>query len=1068
MYAGEIAAAGLLGKIYLYLIGVYEKRTYPSLWNDLDQYLQSHLGKERQFEILLDILDHFPPSFLDKDTNLADYLSSPTSGFSHRSLVYKSFLLLLLARDNPSLSPYQDLFTPKDFFSREDVKAFSHTFENFFSQTPVISSTGDSFFSFLKFPFLEHPDSIADQIDYIKRHWSSFLPEDLLREISRTKDFIRESYKEGGPARKATPPPGIFPGHDDSGVDSEYFSQDQDWMSNAVLIAKNAYVWLDQLSKKYGREFTTIGQIPEKELAKLVDWGINCLWLIGIWERSPASKEIKRLCGNPEAIPSAYSIFDYIIAEDLGGEESYLKLQEKSTRVGLRLAADMVPNHMGIDSEWVRKYPGRFLSLDEKPYPSYSYTGPDLSGTENISIFLEDHYYSTSDAAVVFKRVDHLKNETRYIYHGNDGTAMPWNDTAQLNYLRKDVRQEVISTILKVAEKFSVIRFDAAMTLTKRHYQRLWFPPPGQGGAIPTRAEHGLSKDEFQQRFPDEFWKEVVERIAEERPDTLLIAEAFWMMEGYFVRNLGMHRVYNSAFMHMLRDENNAKYRKVLLDTLSHDPRILKRFVNFMNNPDEETALSQFGKGGKYFGICTMMATLPGLPMFGHGQIQGLHEKYGMEYKKAYYEEVPDQDLIDRHKREIFPLLKKRSLFSGADHFVLYDFTTHNGSVNQNVFAYSNRLDTQSALVVFNNKWEEAKGIVRSSPLPGEEKLASQLGLDRDPNTFTIFQDQISGLEYIRPTTDLFDHGLQLALGAYDYHVFLDFKQIEDTGYGDYALLYNEIKNQGVPNLGGRINELRTQEIATSLNRILDLVKAYHVDGYRNMFKGFRVNDLIKDDRFQQAISDFYDTAVKTSRLSPNAHEISIQGLNNQVCRACRVAPQLALSSISPISLNHIPRPYTQIALGLWVLARPLADHIPAPTLNMIFHKAFNHRPAPLTDRGVDRDRLQASLTILMENTPRNAPFISIDSFKSWLGNDRVRSYLQINTFENTEYYDGESFYDLLQLWAGSIELDIIMAPPEDRSERQSRLRLKTQELVEAEIKSDYQLSKFLKILEGF
>ncbi|MFN8404113.1 MAG: hypothetical protein U0V48_11240 [Anaerolineales bacterium] len=27
---------------------------------------------------------------------------------------------------------------------------------------------------------------------------------------------------------------------------------------------------------------------------------------------------------------------------------------------------------------------------------------------------------------------------------------------------------------------------------------------------------------------------------------------------GYFVRTLGMHCVYNSAFMHMLRDEDNA------------------------------------------------------------------------------------------------------------------------------------------------------------------------------------------------------------------------------------------------------------------------------------------------------------------------------------------------------------------------------------------------------------------------------------------------------------------------------------------------------------------------------
>ena len=37
-------------------------------------------------------------------------------------------------------------------------------------------------------------------------------------------------------------------------------------------------------------------------------------------------------------------------------------------------------------------------------------------------------------------------------------------------------------------------------------------------------------------------WREVVERVRQETPDTLLLAEAFWMMEGYFVRTLGMHR----------------------------------------------------------------------------------------------------------------------------------------------------------------------------------------------------------------------------------------------------------------------------------------------------------------------------------------------------------------------------------------------------------------------------------------------------------------------------------------------------------------------------------------------
>jgi len=63
------------------------------------------------------------------------------------------------------------------------------------------------------------------------------------------------------------------------------------------------------------------------------------------------------------------------------------------------------------------------------------------------------------------------------------------------------------------------------------------------------------------------------------------LAEAFWLMEGYFVRTLGMHRVYNSAFMNMLHTEDNANYRMTIKNVLEFSPEVLKRFVNFMNNP---------------------------------------------------------------------------------------------------------------------------------------------------------------------------------------------------------------------------------------------------------------------------------------------------------------------------------------------------------------------------------------------------------------------------------------------------------------------------------------------------
>ena len=48
-----------------------------------------------------------------------------------------------------------------------------------------------------------------------------------------------------------------------------------------------------------------------------------------------------------------------------------------------------------------------------------------------------------------------------------------------------------------------------------------------------------------------------------ELPETMLLAEAFWLLEGYFVRGLGMHRVYNSAFMTMLRDGDGLSYEEI-------------------------------------------------------------------------------------------------------------------------------------------------------------------------------------------------------------------------------------------------------------------------------------------------------------------------------------------------------------------------------------------------------------------------------------------------------------------------------------------------------------------------
>lgn len=679
----------------------------------------------------------------------------------------------------------------------------------------------DGLFARLSAPARAQPESLGAQLRFILEEWGDLLGDDrggLLRGL----DLFAEEEKRLAPA--PGPGPVELPAFSDLDEEPESYSHDQDWMPGVVLLAKNVYVWLDQLSRRHQRPIERLDQIPGEALAEVAGWGFTGLWLIGVWERSAASERIKRLCGNPEAVASAYSLKGYSVAAALGGDEALEDLQRRASDHGIRLGADMVPNHLGLDSDWLLTAPDRFLSVPECPFPAYTFGGPDLSSDPAIGIYLEDHYYDRSDAAVVFKRVDRRSGEVRFVYHGNDGTTMPWNDTAQLDYLDPETREAVIETILEVAKRFPLIRFDAAMTLTRRHYQRLWFPAAGSGGAIPSRAEHGLDRERFAELMPEEFWREVVDRVAREAPGTLLLAEAFWLMEGYFVRSLGMHRVYNSAFMNMLRDRENGKYRRLIRETLAFDPRILQRYVNFLTNPDERTAIDQFGAGDRYFGACVLLATLPGLPMFGHGQVEGLTEKYGMEYRRSYSGEAPDAELVARHEREIVPLLRLRRCFAGVECFELYDFVKPDGSVDDDVIAYSNGEGERRMLVVFNNGESPSTGFLRRSAprhdRPGRP-LAAALGLEAGSDGTWTLHDRISGLTFLRPREALEASRLELELAPFSYLVLDRFDFVPYQAGGRHERLADRVGLGGVADLERALADLDPDPVSGVLRKLL-------------------------------------------------------------------------------------------------------------------------------------------------------------------------------------------------------------------------------------------------------
>jgi glycosidase len=807
-HAGEIVALGLLHEVGHALIDRYERDVRPDVFADALRELDESVGRKPVDDVLTRLSAEFGPE-------------------AGRPDLLEALLLLDVAAENPAATPLRPLVDPGPVAAARAYAAVTEAIDRLLGDDDA-DGEGESLASMLRAPARHAPTSLAGQLRYARERWASILPADLAARLLAGEDLLAEEERAlhlrfggGGGGGSAEAP--SFVGAD---LEPERFSADREWMPSLVLIAKSTYVWLDQLSRRYGREIRTLDAIPDEELDTFARRGVTGLWLIGLWQRSRASERIKRWRGNQEAVASAYSLDDYRIAGDLGGDGAHANLRDRAAARGIRLASDMVPNHMGIDSRWVLEHPERFISVAEPPFPAYSFGGENLADDGRVEIRLEDHYWNDSDAAVVFERRDRATGERRYVYHGNDGTSFPWNDTAQLDYLQADVREAVIQTILEVARRFRVIRFDAAMVLAKKHIERLWWPEPGSGGAIPSRSEHAMKRSEFERLMPNEFWREVVDRVAAEAPDTLLLAEAFWLLEGYFVRTLGMHRVYNSAFMHMLRDEDNAGYRKVIRDTVEFDPEILKRYVNFQTNPDEETAIEQFGTGDKYFGIATLLATLPGLPMFGHGQIEGFTEKYGMEFQRAQRDEAVNEGLVGRWEREIVPLLHDRWRYAGADDFRLFDVTPDGGAVLEDVFAYSNGRGPDRSLIVYHNRFGSVAGWIRTS-VPFAVKAADgsksaaratlgealEIGGGGGGDTFVAFRDARSGLEFMRPAGEISERGLFVELDAYRCLVLGGFREVSDAGGASWSHLAAELGGRGVPSLNDALADLRLRPL---------------------------------------------------------------------------------------------------------------------------------------------------------------------------------------------------------------------------------------------------------------
>lgn len=1078
---GEVNAAGLIDEIYHFILREYEKNENPHVFHRAFDFLQEKIGEENLRKLLFDFIEVFPPVEVYKGKATAyDYLNSFTGDRSNIEITIEEILLLYFANFNPANTRLRELFDDSYIREKASYLKLINELEKFFQNEKSFGPDNQDIFNLLKTPIINSPNNLWDQLEFIQNKWGVIIKDLLLNRILTSKDLMKEDSKfdtffgGGGAPPSVTP---VYKGKvfgaenlvlgkslykyaEDVQKDYEElenFTPDIHWMPQVVMIAKNSYVWLDQLSKKYKCEIKRLDQVPDEELDQFARWNFNALWLIGVWERSAASKKIKHIMGNIDAVASAYSLFDYTIAHDLGGEEAFNDLNERCKARGIRLASDMVPNHTGIYSRWILEHPDYFIQSPKSPFPNYKFTGDDLSNDPNIELKIEDGYWRRSDAGVVFRRIDKRSNDTKYIYHGNDGTNMPWNDTAQLDMLKSEVREAVIQKIFDVARKFSVIRFDAAMTLTKRHFSRLWYPQPGTGGDIPSRSDYALTRQQFGELFPEEFWREVVDRINTEMPETLLLAEAFWLMEGYFVRSLGMHRVYNSAFMHMFMKEENEKYRDLITNTLEFEPEILKRYVNFMSNPDEETAIKQFGTDNKYFGVLTMMLTLPGLPMFAHGQIEGFTEKYGMEYQRAYYNEEPKQWLVERHERQSFPLMRKRYLFAEVNNFWFYDCIDSSGKINENVFAFTNKYGNEKTLVLYNNRYERSTGkIFRSTPklvAYRENKylqtttILDQIGIKCEANFFYIVYNQITQQQYLWKGNDL-SNGFEIYMEGFQHHVFFGFDEVYDST-GEYEKLYQHLMGKSINNVQLALVETRLEPIHKAFVNIFNEDDIDHlVDKLITDIDGNgKLQDEIKivSNKFYFLLNQIKEQFKTTDNFSEIKEKFDLElavvkNLNSVLKTNFMIDDNIRNASILKIIQLSEKANYKENFI-LYLLILVLQN------MNLIFKKEFNFFnelliSKPVNDtlrilgRGEEGVQREFSLINILleflnqfseENMDRKIDKIDLEKslthiFSKMLEDEFTKSFLLVNYYNDVWYFSKERFEELVD-WITSLSL---------------------------------------------
>jgi len=351
------------------------------------------------------------------------------------------------------------------------------------------------------------------------------------------------------------------------------------WPRHPVIYEINTWVWLHDLQRRHGRP-VSLATVPTAEWDALATLGVDAVWLMGVWERSPAGRQLAldneglmaAFCRvlpdfEPEdVVGSPYSVRRYVVDAHLGGPEGLAAARNALRERGLRLILDFVPNHLAPDHPWALEHPGYFVRGN----------GEDLRTDPTAFLGIGGNVYA----------------------RGRDPYFPAWPDVLQLNAFNPELRQAAVQTVASIADQCDGIRCDMAILLLNAVFERTWG----------SRAGDRPSAD---------YWRELIPAIKGRWPEFLFIAEAYWDLE-WELQQQGFDYCYDKRLYDRLVEGSAEAVRL----HLSADPSYQAQLVRFVENHDEPRAATAFAPA-QARAAALVALTLSGARLIHDGQLEG-------------------------------------------------------------------------------------------------------------------------------------------------------------------------------------------------------------------------------------------------------------------------------------------------------------------------------------------------------------------------------------------------------------------------------------------------------------